>query len=165
MHEADIGDNPDGTDEEEGRTNPYREEVRNPTFDIVRILRERRLRWVGHVLRMDENRLIRKVLLRSFASERRTQAGSIWMDVPQSVDTEEELLRLAGEHGEHAEWNDLVRIAGGRDPLPAKAKERTLSKEHMWHTSSELTKEQRKRLAKAEKEVRDPSAETAPDSL
>ena len=116
-----------------------------PTFDIVRILRERRLRWVGHVLRMDENRLIRKVLLRSFASERRTQAGSIWMDVPQSVDTEEELLRLAGEHGEHAEWNDLVRIAGGRDPLPAKAKERTLPKEHMWHTSSELTKEQRKR--------------------
>ena len=80
------------------------------------ILRERRLRWVGHVLRMDENRLIRKVLLRSFASERRTQAGSIWMDVPQSVDTEEELLRLVGEHGEHAEWNDLVRIVGGRDP-------------------------------------------------
>ena len=33
--------------------------------------RERRLRWVGHGLRMGENRLIRKVLLRSFASERR----------------------------------------------------------------------------------------------
>eukprot|EP01043_Picozoa_sp_COSAG02_P032525 COSAG02_NODE_2176_length_9589_cov_4.787671_5_plen_83_part_00 len=55
------------------------------------------------------------------------------MDVPQSVDTEEELLRLAGEHGEHAEWNDLVRIAGGRDPLPTKATERTLP---AWRSSS-----------------------------
>eukprot|EP01050_Picozoa_sp_SAG11_P010810 SAG11_NODE_1105_length_5858_cov_3.050009_4_plen_38_part_00 len=33
-------------------------------MDLVDILRSRRLKWLGHVLRMPEERLVRKVVLR-----------------------------------------------------------------------------------------------------
>lgn len=39
------------------------DEAKEPTVDLVALLGARRLRWAGHILRMDEHHLLRKVLL------------------------------------------------------------------------------------------------------
>ncbi len=44
-----------------GRT--IQEEARNPTINVAMKARDRRWSWLGHVLRMPEHRLVRKVLL------------------------------------------------------------------------------------------------------
>ncbi len=44
-----------------GRT--IQEEARNPTINVVMKARDRRWSWLGHVLRMPEDRLVREVLL------------------------------------------------------------------------------------------------------
>ena len=36
-----------------------KDEARKPSFDLVSALRVRRLRWLGHVLRMDDRRLVK----------------------------------------------------------------------------------------------------------
>ena len=42
-----------------------RAQHRDPEVDLVGILRSRRLKWLGHVLRMPEDKLIRRVMLRT----------------------------------------------------------------------------------------------------
>ncbi len=37
--------------------------ARTPTANILMNMRDRRWNWLGHMLRMDEDRLVRKVLL------------------------------------------------------------------------------------------------------
>ena len=49
------------------------------TFDVVEAIRARRLKWVGHIFRMDSTRLIQKVL--RFIHANRTE-GDLLMDVP-----------------------------------------------------------------------------------
>ena len=94
----------------------YSEENRNPTFDLVGFLRAGRLRWVGHVIRLPEDRLLRKVMLRHVEGGRKP--GSIMMDVPVGL-SEEQLIALAGNHdpGGHLEWDNLVRSLQGKSPL------------------------------------------------
>ena len=41
----------------------YRETATNPEFDLVKAIRKRRLRYLGHILRMDSQRLVRRTLL------------------------------------------------------------------------------------------------------
>ena len=36
----------------------YRQEATDPTFGLVRALRQRRMRWLGHIMRMPEDRLL-----------------------------------------------------------------------------------------------------------
>ena len=77
-------------------------------FDLVAALRVRRLRWVGHILRKDETALIRQVLLRfNQIYPEGLLEGSLLMDAPS--DNVSELVELAGSHGDHTEWNSLVR--------------------------------------------------------
>ncbi len=45
-----------------GRT--IAEEARNPTINVVLKARDRRRSWLGHILRMPEHRLVRRVLLK-----------------------------------------------------------------------------------------------------
>ena len=40
----------------------YRVTATHPVFDLVLALRRRRLRYLGHILRMDRNRLVRRTL-------------------------------------------------------------------------------------------------------
>ena len=40
----------------------YRVTATNPSFNLVLAIRRRRLRYLGHILRMDTNRLVRRTL-------------------------------------------------------------------------------------------------------
>ena len=88
-----------------------REEAgRNQTFDLVSTLRVRRLRWVGHVLRMADTRFVKQALRAMFDKLRSGELhqGSVLMDMPK-CGSFAELVALAGAHGDHPEWNALVR--------------------------------------------------------
>ena len=79
-------------------------------YDLVAWLRVRRLRWLGHVLRMDESRLIRQVLLKfGTIYPNGYPEGSILMDAPEHNDIRE-LIPMAGGHGpgNHDEWDMRV---------------------------------------------------------
>ena len=41
----------------------YREEAVEPSLDLVALVRARRLRWLGHVLRAEESYLLNKVVV------------------------------------------------------------------------------------------------------
>ena len=85
-----------------GRT--YREEAVVPSYDVVKKIRSRRLRWLGHVLREEETYLVRRVLLLYMADKLNTggyPAGSILMDAPHHVTTED-LVELARDK---ENWN------------------------------------------------------------
>ena len=61
----------------------YRVTATQPVVDLVLALRRRRLRYLGHILRMDRNRLVRRTL---FAYVRgggaNTPDGSLLQDCP-----------------------------------------------------------------------------------
>ena len=79
-----------------GRTRE--EEYKVPTIDTVLWLRLRRLKWVGHVLRLPSERLVKKVMLAKHAEQLEKygcpKQGEALMDVPQHSSIEE-LLELA----------------------------------------------------------------------
>ena len=82
----------------------------HPVFDLVAMLRVRRLRWLGHVLRMDESRLQRQVLLKfDIIYPDGYPEGSILMDAPAHNNIRD-LIPKAGAHGpgNHTEWDELV---------------------------------------------------------
>ena len=79
-----------------------------PVFNLVNHLRVRRLRWLGHILRLDESRLLRRVLLKfNFIYPDGYPEGSILMDAPDHVEIRD-LIPMAGEHGNHEEWDKIV---------------------------------------------------------
>ena len=65
-----------------------RAQHREPVVDLVGILRSRRLKWLGHVLRMPEHKLIRRIMLRHEAPY---PAGSVLADeaVPEHASLRE----------------------------------------------------------------------------
>jgi hypothetical protein len=56
------------------------EQTHAPDFDLVAKLKARRLRWLGHVLRMPETSLLRRVVLRHGNID--LAEGSIFDDAP-----------------------------------------------------------------------------------
>ena len=67
-----------------------------PSVDLVALVRAKRLRWLGHVLRAEESYLLKKVVVRYIKdkAEGGYPAGSILMESPHHR-TAEELLALA----------------------------------------------------------------------
>ena len=58
----------------------YREEAVSPTYDLVLAVRKRRMRWLGHILRMPDNRLVKQTV-RGIASDGPPYpSGSLLMD-------------------------------------------------------------------------------------
>ena len=49
----------------------YREEAVEPRLDMVALVRARRLRWLGHVLRAEESYLLKKVVVDTLKTKRR----------------------------------------------------------------------------------------------
>ena len=64
---------------------------------------------MGHILRKDESTLIRQVVMRfNEIYPEGLPEGSLLMDAP--CDNVSELVELAaGNHGDHAEWNLIVK--------------------------------------------------------
>ena len=75
----------------------YREEATDPTYDLCRDLRSRRLKYIGHVLRSDPEKMTRRVIVSRGINHR---DGDLFMDCPdhESIDaltlTQADLLRL-----------------------------------------------------------------------
>jgi hypothetical protein len=85
-----------------------RDETVDPSFDLVSRLRSRRLRWAGHILRLEEASLIRRVLLATVQRDLdrgSTEEGGLLADAP-AFSTVGELLELAQER---FEWGRAVR--------------------------------------------------------
>ena len=74
----------------------YREEAVEPSVDLMSLVRARRLRWLGHVLRVEETYLLKKVVVEYVKdkAEGGYPTGSILMDSPHHRNAEE-LLALA----------------------------------------------------------------------
>lgn len=85
-----------------------RRQTSKPDWDLVAMLRVRRLRWVGHILRQPDSYLVRRVLLQfNTIYPNGYPEGSLLMDAPQH-DSVGELIALAGDHADHTEWNLIV---------------------------------------------------------
>ena len=75
---------------------------------MVSRLRSRRLRWAGHILRLEEASLLRRVLLATVQRDLdrgSSEEGGLLADAP-AYSTVEELLELAEER---TEWGNAVR--------------------------------------------------------
>lgn len=86
----------------------YRDETVEPTFDLVSRLRSRRLRWAGHILRMKEANLMRRVVLAQVAESLESgveERGGILMDALR-FDSVEQLLQHAEDR---EEWGLTVK--------------------------------------------------------
>ena len=77
-------------------------ETKDPTFDLIAHLRARRLRWLGHILRLDPQRPTRQIVM-SFAKP--YSEGSLLMDAPEHTSLEE-LSEIASDR---VSWRKLVR--------------------------------------------------------
>ena len=91
------------------------------SFDVVRWIRARRLQWVGHILRMDPNRLVYKAV--KFMSANRSE-GDLLMDLPIKLSWAE-LLELAKNrdgwrHRVHALRNNNGVSINMNDSLPGR---------------------------------------------
>ena len=61
------------------------------TFNLVKWIRARRLKWVGHILRLEDSRMIKQALQVIYDNR---QEGDILMDIPK-----------------HKTWQELVTVS------------------------------------------------------
>ena len=73
----------------------HEEASTDTTFAIIPWIRARRLKWVGHILRLPDSRLISKTVRHIYDNP---QHGDILMDIPQATG-----------------WKQLQKIAEDRD--------------------------------------------------
>jgi len=87
-----------------------RQERVKPTWNIIKTILMRRLKWLGHILRLDDDRMLKQAVL---SMKRPYPKGSIMMNAPPH-DSIQELIVLAGDHGweNHKEWTSLVKEFG-----------------------------------------------------
>ena len=64
----------------------YRLEATTPSFNLVKSLQRRRLRWLGHILRMPEDRLLRRFVIGISSGGPPYKPGSLLMDINLSID-------------------------------------------------------------------------------
>ena len=83
----------------------YRETALNPAFSLVRAVHERRLRFLGHILRLPPDRLLRQTLFAYVMSEESVPVGSLVADYPGNA-TLETLVQLANDR---LQWANMVK--------------------------------------------------------
>ena len=84
-----------------------RDECVSPSYPLVNQVRQKRLNWLGHVLRAGEENLVRADVVkmcRGCIKGSRTAAGTVLMDAPEFKSVEE--LMAAAE--DKLEWNSLT---------------------------------------------------------
>jgi hypothetical protein len=98
-----------------------REENRHPTYPLVQKVQQRRLKWVGHILRLEESSLIQQVVLelvKEGVCGSVLPAGSLLMDVPK-FSSVWELMEMAGDR---QYWNELSNALCPKLPSHEKKK-------------------------------------------
>jgi hypothetical protein len=102
----------------------YRDETVDPTFDLVARLRSRRLRWAGHILRLEESSLLRRVVLAEVQRDLdrgAQESGGLLMDALQ-FDSVEQLVRQASDR---VEWREAVwALLPASDPAVKESKKK-----------------------------------------
>ena len=78
-----------------GNTPHQEASAKTRTFDIVMWIRARRLQWLGHILRMGDERLLKQAIFEMFKNR---QEGDMLMDAPS-----------------HNSWRELKKYAMDRD--------------------------------------------------
>ena len=81
----------------------YRETATNPDFNLVLAIRQRRLRYLGHILRMNSRRLVRRTLVAYIHGGVGVPSGSLMEDCGEM--RLEELICLARDR---KRWNTKV---------------------------------------------------------
>ena len=81
----------------------YRHTATAPVFDLLRAIRQRRLRYLGHILRMPESRVVRRALMALTVTGTHYPEGSLLMDC-QTIPFEN-IEALAQRR---AAWNSMV---------------------------------------------------------
>ena len=77
-----------------------REETVQPSFNLVGHIRSRRVRWLGHILRMSDVRLLHRLVCQCSESY---QVGSIFDDAPPHASMKH-LMELAQEKAQWRSW-------------------------------------------------------------
>ena len=81
----------------------YRDTATNPDHDLVLSIRQRRMRFLGHILRMDTSRLLRRTLVAYVEGGDSLPTGSLLQDCGGR--TVKQLSKLARDR---RQWNRLV---------------------------------------------------------
>ena len=81
----------------------YRETARNPCYNLLLAIRKRKMRFLGHVLRMDAGRLVRRTLAAYVNGGSDVPEGSLLQDCEDK--NLDELTRLATNR---CQWSDKV---------------------------------------------------------
>ena len=84
-----------------------REEATEPSLELKKMIRARRLRWVKHVLRAEETYLVRKLLV-GYVQDKTAEGGQLTvgfllMDCPANK-TADHLIALAQDREERNVW-------------------------------------------------------------
>ena len=81
----------------------YRHTATAPVFDLVRAIRQWRLRYLGHILRMPESRVVRRALMALTVNGTQYPEGNLLMDCPTIPFADIEALAQR-----RATWNTMV---------------------------------------------------------
>ena len=60
----------------------YRVTATQPAYDLLLAIRRRRMRYLGHILRMNNNRLVRRTLIAYTCGGNNAPEGSLLQDCP-----------------------------------------------------------------------------------
>ena len=82
----------------------YRETATNPDFNLILMIRRRRLRYLGHILRMDKHRLVRRTLVAYVHGGDNIPTGSLLEDC--EIMAVEDLASRARDRNE---WKKRVK--------------------------------------------------------
>ena len=85
----------------------YREKAVNPDFNLLRSIRQRRLRYLGHILRLPPDRLLRRSLFAYIAGWDTVPEGSLIADCPPGLSLED-LAEIAADRKSWAEMVDNI---------------------------------------------------------
>ena len=80
----------------------YRCEATEPTFDLVKALRQRRMRWLGHILRMPEDRLLRRAVAELAGDGPPYPSGSLLMDFDDGFSVIEDMA------ADRTVWSNMI---------------------------------------------------------
>ena len=88
-----------------GRTVCEETSSRTRTYDVIKSIRVRRLKWVGDILRMDQGRMVHKALAYIYEHPK---AGDLLMDTPRHLPWLR-LVELATNKKPQKHWDKLVK--------------------------------------------------------